>query len=155
MNMGPTKQSINVKKLNNIQDAHKNFKDNNRKSSASPQFYSFYDELDEVLGTCDAIKTSVPTDLFSFVNSSKRNLCSEDEKSKETNQNGKHRKHSANNENTEGFMVMNMRMSVDSEERHQKFLGHLFKQHQETHRHERMKDMEFILKLSQMFTNDK
>ena len=46
-------------------------------------------------------------------------------------------------------------MSVDSQERHQKFLGHLFKQHQETHRHERIKDMEFILKLSQMFTNDK
>ena len=88
------------KKLSNIKDAYKKSIDNNKKSGASPQFCSFYDELNEVLGTRDAItlpstletgstnqNTSASTDLSSFVNSNKLNLCLNDENSKEENNN--------------------------------------------------------------------
>ena len=48
--MYPTKQSINAKKkkkLTNIKDPYKKSK-NSKKSGPSPQFFSFYDELDEI-----------------------------------------------------------------------------------------------------------
>ena len=70
------------KELRNIKDAYKKSKDNNKKSGASPQFCSFYDEFDEVLRKRDTItlpstletgstnqNTSVSTDLSSFANS--------------------------------------------------------------------------------------
>ena len=49
---------------------------------------------------------------------------------------------------------MNILMISTSEERQQKFLEHLFKQHQEAHRHEREKDREFLLKIGQMFLDN-
>ena len=66
----------------------------------SPQFCSFYDELDEVLRTRDAItlpstletgsanqNTSASTDLSSFVNSNIQSLFLDDENFKEENNN--------------------------------------------------------------------
>ena len=93
------------KKLSYIKDVYKKSKDNNKKSGASLQFCSFYEELDKVLGTRDAItlpstletgstnqNTSASTDLSSFVNSNKRSLCLDDENSKEENNNKKRKK---------------------------------------------------------------
>ena len=68
--------------------------------SLEPLHCSFYDKLGEVLGTRDAVtlpstletgstnqNTSASTDLSSFVNSNKRNLCLDVENSKEKNNN--------------------------------------------------------------------
>ena len=42
------------KKKTNIKDPYKKSKDS-KKSGPSPQFFSFYDKLDEIWGTRDAI----------------------------------------------------------------------------------------------------
>ena len=103
-----------------------------------PQFCSFHYELDEVLGTRDAMtlpsivetgstnqNTSASTDLSSFVNSNKLNLCLDDKNSKEENDNKKRGKRSKKTENIEGLVEMNIRMVRESKERQQKFLESL------------------------------
>ena len=97
---------------------------------------------------------SASTDLSSFVNSNKRNLCLDEENCKEENNKKKRGKRSKKTESIEGLMEMNMRMILESEERQQKFLENLFKQQQEADKLEREKDREFLLKLGQMFKND-
>ena len=97
---GSKKQLINIKRSYVTKDAYKKSKDNNKKSGVSPQFCSFYDELDEVLRTRDAItlpstletgsanqNTSASTDLSSFVNSNIQSLFLDDENFKEENNN--------------------------------------------------------------------
>ena len=98
--------------------------------------------------------TSASTDLSSFVNSNKLNLCLDDKNSKEENNNKKRGKRSKKTENIEGPMEMNIRMVRESKERQQKFLESLFKQQQEAVKLERQKDWVFLLKLGQMFKND-
>ena len=102
--------------------------------SLEPLHCSFYDKLGEVLGTRDAVtlpstletgstnqNTSASTDLSSFVNSNKRNLCLDVENSKEKNNNKKRGKSFKKTENIEGLMEINMRLVRESEERQQKF----------------------------------
>ena len=87
----PTKSPITAKKI----------------SRASPQFSSFYDELNKLLKSRDAIallstlesgstnqNTSASRVLSSFVNSNKQNLCLDHENSKEENNNTKREKRS-------------------------------------------------------------
>ena len=95
------------KKLSYIKDAYKKSKDNNKKSGASLQFCSFYEELDKVLGRRVAItlpstletgstnqNTSASTGLSSFLNSNKLNVCLDNKSSKEENNNKKRGKRS-------------------------------------------------------------
>ena len=114
-----------------------------QKSGASPQFCFFYDKLNQVVGTRDALSlsntsiletrntnknTRAPTDLSSFVNPNKQNLCQDDEKFQEANHKENRRKRSRKKkENIEGLMGMNMRVLSELEEQ-QKFLEGLYKQ---------------------------
>ena len=155
------------KKLSYIKDAYKKSKDNNKKSGASLQFCSFYEELDKVLGTRDAItlpstletgstnqNTSASTGFSSFVNFNKLNVCLDNKSPKEENNNKKTRKTLQKSENIDGLMEMNMCMLRESEERQHQFLENFFKQQQKADKLEQEKDREFLLKLGQMFKND-
>ena len=56
---GPEKTLKQLKdKIRNLKDAYKAARDSNKKTGASPTYSPYFEDFDEVLGTCDVINTS-------------------------------------------------------------------------------------------------
>ena len=55
---GPEKILKQLKdKIQNLKDAYKAARDNNKKTGASPTYNSYFEDFDEVLSTCDLRST--------------------------------------------------------------------------------------------------
>ena len=61
---GPEKTLKQLKdKIQNLKDAYKAVRDNNKKTGASPTYSPYFEDFDEVLGTRDVINTPFAVEL--------------------------------------------------------------------------------------------
>ena len=133
--LDPTKQSINVEKSKWHKGFVQEVKRLQQKFWSLSAILLFLWQIKSSLSNASILETrntnkntSAPTDLSSFVNPNKQNLCQDDEKSQEANHKENRRKCSRKKkENIEGLIWMNMPVLIESEEQ-QKFLEGPYKQ---------------------------